>query len=265
VITEAEGGDGYGLTVGTAEFGNGTTTVHAQLAATGLATTPDRIRIVQSDTDVLDHDTGAYGSTGTMIAGAATLQAAQALRALIDDRGPRAGGPPLSAEGTTTGTPRTVAFNVHGFRVAVSPATGEIRILHSVHAADAGTVINPRQCRGQVEGGVAQGLGGALFEHLDIDGSGLVTTRALREYHVPRLADVPVTEVFFADTAEPLGPLGAKPMSESPINPVAPALANAVRDATGIRFGDLPLGRDRVYLALHDRDHRDHRSEGTTR
>jgi putative selenate reductase molybdopterin-binding subunit len=265
VITEAEGGDGYVLTVGTAEFGNGTTTVHAQLAATGLATTPDRIRIVQSDTDVLDHDTGAYGSTGTMIAGAATLQAAQALRALIDDRGPRAGGPPLSAEGTTTGTPRTVAFNVHGFRVAVSPATGEIRILHSVHAADAGTVINPRQCRGQVEGGVAQGLGGALFEHLDIDGSGLVTTRALREYHVPRLADVPVTEVFFADTAEPLGPLGAKPMSESPINPVAPALANAVRDATGIRFGDLPLGRDRVYLALHDRDHRDHRSEGTTR
>jgi CO/xanthine dehydrogenase Mo-binding subunit len=243
-----DGDGGYVLTVGTAEFGNGTTTVHAQLAATALGTTPDRIRIVQSDTEALDYDTGAFGSTGTMIAGAATLQAAQRLRALID----AGGGGVLEAEGTTTGTPRTVAFNVQGFRVAVSRASGEVRILRSVHAADAGRVINPMQCRGQVEGGVAQALGGALWEHVDIDSEGQVTTRALREYYVPRFGDIPRTEVHFADTEEPLGPLGAKPMSESPVNPVAPALTNAIRDATGVRFTELPLTRDRVFLRLNE-------------
>ena len=167
------------------------------------------------------HDTGAFGSTGTVIAGAAVLQAAQRLRALIDQRGDR--GEPLEAQGECDGLRRSVAFNAHGFRVAVSPRTGEVRILRSVHAADAGTVINPMQCRGQVEGGVAQALGAAMYEHLDIDPGGAVVTRTLRSYHVPVLADVPATQVHFADTADTVtGPLGAKPMSESPFNPVAP-------------------------------------------
>ena len=249
-IAERAGG-GYLLTVGTAEFGNGTTTVHAQLAAQALGTTPDSVQVEQADTALLEHDTGAYGSTGTIVAGTATLHAAQQLRLMLDERGPRSpGGELLQAEAVTAGTPRTVAFNVQGFRVAVSTSTGEVRILSSVHAADAGTVINPRQCRGQVEGGVTQALGAALFEHVDIDASGRVTTRTLREYHIPVLGDLPRTEVHFATTSDELGPLGAKPMSESPVNPVAPALANAVRAATGRRFTSLPLTRDRVFLAL---------------
>jgi len=132
----------------------------------------------------------------------------------------------------------------------VRPATGEIRILHSVQAADAGTVINPRQCRGQVEGGVAQALGAALYEHVDIDAAGQVSTRSFRAYHLPQFGDVPRTEVLFAASHDPLGPLGAKPMSEAPFNPVAPALANAVRDATGCRLTELPLTRDRVFAEL---------------
>jgi CO/xanthine dehydrogenase Mo-binding subunit len=104
---------------------------------------------------------------------------------------------------------------------------------------------------GQIEGGVAQALGTALSEHVDIDGGGQVTTRSLREHHVPVLADKPRTEGYFARTADPFGPLGAKPMSEAPFNPVAPALANAVRHATGVRLTDLPLTRDRVHLALN--------------
>lgn len=244
---------GYLLTVGTAEFGNGTSTVHAQLAAHALGTSPERVRIVQADTDLLEHDTGAYGSTGTIIAGTATLHAAQQLRILQDARGgPAAAGELLQAEASTDGTPRTVGFNVQGFRVAVSPSTGEVRILTSVHAADAGTVINPRQCRGQVEGGVVQALGAALYEHVDVDEDGRVTTRSLREYHIPALGDVPRTQVYFAATHDTLGPLGAKPMSESPVNPVAPALTNAVRDATGLRFAALPLTKDRVFRALRD-------------
>ena len=242
-------GDGrFRLHVGTVEFGNGTATAHAQLAAEALHTTPDQIEIRQADTDAVSYDTGAFGSTGVTVAGAATLQAAQRLQALIEAR---SDDEPLRAEGSCDGVKRSVIFNAQGFRVAVAPMTGEVRILYSVHAADAGTVINPLQCRAQVEGGVAQALGAALYEELRIDGDGRVVTRVLRDYHVPLFADVPLTEVVFAKTHDRvMGPLGAKPMSESPFNPVAPALANAIRDATGVRFTSLPLIRDRVWLGL---------------
>ncbi|MDT4993675.1 MAG: hypothetical protein QOH97_3567 [Actinoplanes sp.] len=239
----------FDLAVGTAEFGNGTTTVHAQIAADELGTTPDRIVIRQSDTDLVAHDTGAFGSTGVVVAGKAVLFAARALRAKIDAGSAEE---PLRAHGHFGGTPRSVAFNAHFFRVAVDPQTGEIRILRSVHSADAGTVLNPVQCRGQVEGGVAQALGTTLAEHVDVDAAGQVTTTSFRQYHLPTFADVPVTEVHFADSADPIGPLGAKSMSESPFNPVAPALANALRDATGVRFTKLPFTRDRIWQGLQD-------------
>ena len=89
--------------------------------------------------------------------------------------------------GHTNGMPRSVAFNVQGFRVAVHTVSGEIRILKSVQAADAGFVINPMQCRGQVEGGVAQALGAALFEEVVIDDSGRVVNPQFRNYHLPAL------------------------------------------------------------------------------
>ncbi|WP_433361701.1 molybdopterin-dependent oxidoreductase [Actinoplanes sp. CA-142083] len=241
----------YEIAVGTAEFGNGSTTVHAQIAADALHTTPDRICVRQSDTDVVRHDTGAFASTGVVVAGRAVLDAATALHEKI-----LAAGAPLdslaglSATGHFDGTPRSVAFNAQWFRVAVDPDTGELRILRSVHSADAGTVMNPLQCRGQIEGGVAQALGATLAEHVDIGPSGEVTTTSFRQYHLPTFADVPRTEVLFADTTDAIGPLGAKSMSESPFNPVAPALANALRDATGVRFTDLPFTRDRIWEGL---------------
>ena len=247
-IAERPGG-GYILEVGTAEFGNGTSTVHRQLAADALGTNVTEIELRQSDTSLVRHDTGAYGSTGTVVAGLATLRAARKLARLLPDRPQE--GMLLAAEGASDGIPRSVSFNVQGFRVAVRAATGEIRILRSVQAADAGTVINPRQCRGQVQGGVAQALGAALYEHVDIDAAGRVSTRTFRHYHLPQFGDVPRTEVLFATTHDPLGPVGAKPMSEAPFNPVAPALANAVRDATGRRLTELPFTRDRVFAGLN--------------
>ncbi|MFJ9821705.1 molybdopterin-dependent oxidoreductase [Streptomyces sp. NPDC101151] len=275
----------FDLAVGTAEFGNGTTTVHKQIAAGELATTVDRIAIRQSDTDVVRHDTGAFASTGTVVAGKATLRASRALADMLLDftaahlRVPRADcrlaeeavlhpgghlplkelyaaaravGVEFAADGHFGGTPRSVAFNAQWFKVAVDPGTGEIRILRSVHAADAGKVMNPMQCRGQVEGGIAQALGSTLFENVRIDARGEVETAAFRRYRLPQYADVPRTEVHFMETADAIGPLGAKSMSESPFNPVAPAFANALRDATGIRFTELPFTRDKVWLALHD-------------
>jgi putative selenate reductase molybdopterin-binding subunit len=268
----------YALAVGTAEFGNGTSTVHGQIAAEALATTPDRIRLVQADTDAVAHDTGAYGSTGTVVAGQANLRAATALadrirgaaaaRAGIAPEacrltrdgvetpsglvplGDLARGAALEAAGEADGSPRSVAFNVQAFRVAVHPRSGETRILRSVQAADAGRVINPLQCRGQVEGGVAQALGAALYEDYRFDAAGAVLTRTLRSYHVPAPADVPTTEVLFADTYDTVGPLGAKSMSEAPYNPVAAALGNAIRDATGARLTATPFAPDRIFRTV---------------
>ncbi|NED06248.1 molybdopterin-dependent oxidoreductase [Streptomyces sp. SID6648] len=275
----------YDIAVGTAEFGNGTTTVHQQITAGALSTTVDRIVIRQSDTDVVRHDTGAFGSAGTVVAGKAVLRAADGLavqilefaagqlgaaagdcRLTVDAvecagraislkelfQAARAVGRELSADGHWGGSPRSVAFNAQWFRIAVDPGTGEIRILRSVHAADAGKVMNPMQCRGQVEGGVAQALGATLFENVRLDERGEVTTAAFRRYRLPQYADVPRTEVHFMETSDAIGPLGAKSMSESPFNPVAPAFANALRDATGIRFTELPLTRDRVWLAIDE-------------
>ncbi|WP_431788453.1 molybdopterin-dependent oxidoreductase [Streptomyces sp. G9] len=275
----------YDVAVGTAEFGNGTTTVHQQITAGALSTTVDRIVIRQSDTDVVRHDTGAFGSAGTVVAGKAVLRAADGLavrilefaagqlgaapgdcRLTVDAvecagraislkelfQAARAAGRELLADGHWGGSPRSVAFNAQWFRLAVDPGTGEIRILRSVHAADAGKVMNPMQCRGQVEGGVAQALGATLFESVRVDERGEVTTAAFRRYRLPQYADVPRTEVHFMETSDAIGPLGAKSMSESPFNPVAPAFANALRDATGIRFTELPLTRDRVWLAIDE-------------
>ncbi|TAI63325.1 molybdopterin-dependent oxidoreductase [Bradyrhizobium sp. Leo170] len=277
---------GFELTVGTAEFGNGTSTVHRQIAASALATTVDRIVLKQSDTAHGGHDTGAYGSAGIFVAGRATQHAAEnlavAIKAfaaemcevdadlcLLDNENVVCGKRRLSfadlakaakerdsvleASGSAHGTPRSVAFNVQGFRVAVNRGTGEVRILKSVQAADAGRVANPMQCRAQVEGGVAQALGAALYEELVIDDGGRVINPRFRDYHLPSYADVPRTDVFFAETSDAVGPMGAKSMSESPYNPVAAALGNAIANATGIRFTSVPFKPDRLFPALHEK------------
>ena len=246
-IRRAEDG-GFELSVGGAEFGNGATTTHAQLAAAALGVTPDRVRVRQADTDLVGHDTGAYGSTGIVVAGLATQRAAAALARVLD----RVPGAETEAVGRADGTPRSVAFNVQGFQVAVNPRTGVIRILRSVQAADAGRVLNAAQCRGQVAGGVAQAIGAALYEDFVIDGDGRVATVSFRTYHVPTLGDLPRTEVLFADTHDRIGPSGAKSMSESPFNPVAAALANAVFDATGVRLPATPFTPDRVFALFAD-------------
>jgi CO/xanthine dehydrogenase Mo-binding subunit len=143
-----------------------------------------------------------------------------------------------------------VAFNAQGVRVAVHRVTGQIEILQSVHAADIGRLINPMQCRGQIEGAIAMGFGWALYEKMVYDDHGAMVNPALRNYRIPAFADVPRSEVYFADTYDTIGPLGAKSQGECAINPVAPAIANAVANATGVRFADLPLSPERIFDKL---------------
>jgi CO/xanthine dehydrogenase Mo-binding subunit/aerobic-type carbon monoxide dehydrogenase small subunit (CoxS/CutS family) len=314
----------YLLRVGTAEFGNGTSTVHRQIAATVLDAPLDRFELWAADTDAVRHDTGAFASAGTVVAGKALFGACTALRrrmveiatelvggdatglaasdtgggsggaasetggdageapAVRGDAGAAASGTGnlgaelvasgvrvgdeivtweriiaaapagyltsdgLTADGAEFGDFRSLAFNVHAARVAVDPETGTVKVLQSIQSADAGVVINPAQCRGQIEGGAAQGLGGALYEEVYVE-DGVVQNPVFRTYRVPQFADVPDTEVYFAETDDTLGPFGAKSMSESPYNPVGAAIGNAVSRALGRRGYELPFSRDRVW------------------
>ncbi|MEV0296166.1 molybdopterin-dependent oxidoreductase [Nocardia sp. NPDC050710] len=278
------GEDGvYELAVGTVEFGEGTSTAHVQIAANQLGTTPSRVRLVQSDTDRTGFDTGAFASAGLFVAGNAVQRAAEALRdrvltvaaahahvdiaaCAMDDDGVVCGGNRVSLlelvdvarrRGTRLtearkafGSPRSVVFNTHGFRIAVHRVTGQIRILYSVHATDAGVVINPAQVRGQIEGGVAQGIGFALTENFHVDEHGVMINPNLRNYRIPTYADIPRTEVLLVDSTDSVGPMRAKGMAECCINPVAPALANALADATGLRYRALPFTPERIYRGL---------------
>ncbi|MFF3619653.1 molybdopterin-dependent oxidoreductase [Streptomyces sp. NPDC002467] len=273
----------YELAIGTVEFGEGTSTAHVQIAANQLGTTPSRIRLVQSDTDRTGFDTGAFASAGLFVAGNAVLRAANAVRDRIlefaaaetgvhvvmcsmddehvmcgDDRVPladlvavaRERGIRFTAARKAYGSPRSVTSNTQGFRIAVHRVTGEIRILYSVHAADAGVLINPEQVRGQVDGGVAQGIGFALTENFMVDADGVMANPNLRNYRIPTYADVPRTDLLLVSSSDSVGAMHSKGMAECCINPVAPALANALRDATGVRYRELPLTPERIYSRL---------------
>jgi CO/xanthine dehydrogenase Mo-binding subunit/aerobic-type carbon monoxide dehydrogenase small subunit (CoxS/CutS family) len=273
----------YHLAVGSTEMGNGLVTAHRQIAAAVLGARADSVDIINADTDLCPYDTGTFGSTGTVVAGQAVNLTAEALRDNILDFAGRHTGversacrleagtvvcgerrialPDLHLAGSKAGhrfeakrraylSPRTVAFNVHGIRLAVHRMTGEIRILHSVHAADIGRLINPMQCRGQIDGAVAMGFGWALTENMVYDDTGKMVNPALRNYRIPAFADVPRTQVFFADTHDAIGPLGAKAQGECAINPVAPAIANALANATGVRFAHLPFTPDHIFDKL---------------
>ena len=273
----------YHLAVGSMEMGNGSVTSHRQIAASVLGSRADQIDIINADTDLTPYDTGTFASTGTVVAGQAVALTAAALRDnLLEYAGRHTGTDPsvwrlehdgvvsgnsrislveLYAAGITAGhrfeakrkaylSPRTIAFNAQGVRVAVHRITGEIRILQSVHAADIGRLINPMQCRGQIDGAIAMGVGWALYEKMVYDGHGAMVNPALRNYRIPAFADVPHSEVYFADTYDTIGPLGAKSQGECAINPVAPAISNAVRHATGVRFASLPLSPERIFAEL---------------
>jgi putative selenate reductase molybdopterin-binding subunit len=273
----------YHLAVGSTEMGNGSVTSHRQLAASVLGAPANSVTIINADTDLTPYDTGTFASTGTVVAGQAVTLTAIALRDNILDYAGQYTGTDLSAwriedgfvvsgddrislvdlhaAGVSAGhrfeakrkaylSPRTTAFNVQGIRLAVHRITGEIRILQSVHAADIGKLINPEQCRGQIDGAIGMGIGWALTEKMVYDREGRVTNPALRDYRIPAFADLPRSEVFFAETYDKIGPLGAKAQGECAINPVAPAIANAIKNATGVRYSSLPFTADRIYLQL---------------
>lgn len=277
---QADGG--YHLAVGSCEMGNGIATAHQQIAASIVGVRARDIHVVIADTDRTPYDTGTFASTGTVVAGKAVHLTAEAMREDILDFASRHTGADrancrldndavicgnkrvplaeLHAAGAKVEhrftvarkaylSPRTIAFNVQGVRLAVHRVTGEIRILQSVHAADIGRPINPMQCRGQLDGAITMGYGWALTENMVHDDGHMVNAQ-IRNYRIPAWADAPRTDLFLAGTVDAIGPLGAKSQGECAINPVAPAVSNALADATGVRFAHLPFTPDRLFSKL---------------
>jgi len=275
------------LQVGASDVGGGADTVLSQIAAETLGVTLDKIVITSGDTDTTPFDVGAYASSTTIISGGAVKKAAEKVRAQVLEVAAKMLGAPADSLAcadnevfTTGGARRSVSMTdlaLHAMykekmqimdgashfntdspppfcatfaEVEVDTETGQVRVLHLATAVDPGTAINPMQAEGQVEGAVTQGLGYALTEELVIDGQGRPVNPNFLDYRIFSAKDMPKLTTILVETDEPLGPFGAKSISEVPINGPAPAIANAIHHATGVRMRKLPIRPEDVLAAL---------------
>jgi putative selenate reductase molybdopterin-binding subunit len=270
--------------IGTPMFdqGTGTYTTIAQVAGEELGIPPERFELQVWDTDELESDSGLAGSRGTHVNTLAAYEAAQqAKRELVQmaaeylgwpedqvsfsggqarhgDAGEALGweellaraGQPVRARAYTR-APRShlTSFVAQVAEVAVDPETGEIKVLRFTTAHDSGIVVNPIGFQGQVNGGLQHGLGYALMEEVVVE-DGRVVTLSFGDYKMPTVMDMPPlhTVVLESDTGE--GPYNIRGIGEAPCIPVAPAIANAVADAVGVRVRDLPITAVKVYRGL---------------
>ncbi|MGL5377760.1 MAG: xanthine dehydrogenase family protein molybdopterin-binding subunit [Cetobacterium sp.] len=275
----------FTLMVGVTDMGQGSDTVLSQIAAEILDVPMEKISIHSADTDVSPYDPGAYASSGTYVTGNAVIIAANKMKDEIikgasemfktspekieycsgtlkidnniislDEFAQRS----ISFEGmnqiTTTGTwggntspPPFIA----GFaEVEVDTLTGEIEIIDFLSVVDCGTTINPNLARVQVEGGTSQGIGLALFEDIKYDKKGKVMTDSLMQYKIPSRLDCKNIRVEFSNSYEKTGPFGAKSVGEVVINTPAPAIADAIYNASKVRVRSLPVTSEKVLTGI---------------
>jgi CO/xanthine dehydrogenase Mo-binding subunit len=265
------------------EPGTGTYTILQQIVAEELQVPLQSIRVQVWDTDGVPFDTGVGGSRVTRVAGQAAYQAAREashemcmvaadllawpeealtvrganiIRQDTGESQPWAAllqrwGKPVVGKGSVQDmhpSPVT-SFTAQVAEVAVDPETGAVRLLHFTTAHDVGQILNPMDHQGQIEGAVMQGIGYALSEELAVD-EGRVTTVSLGDYKIPTMQDIPALHTVILASESGPGPYHAKGIGENPIGPVAPAIANAVADAVGVRIKDLPITAEKVYRAL---------------
>lgn len=276
----------FNVLCGATDIGTGSDTVLAQIAAEVLGVATDHILMYASDTDLTPFDVGAYASSTTYISGRAVQRAAEAVRVeLLDVARDVLGEPAIELRGGfahgASGKRASMAHVAHeslyGERkrqiqgtasvlsadspppfaatfaeVEVDMETGKIVVLHLVQAVDCGVAINPMQAEGQVEGGTAQALGYALFEEMLYDAHGRMRNPSFSEYRIATALDMPRMTTRLVTTYEPSGPFGAKSIAEIPLDGPAPAIANAVRDAVGIRVHTIPMTPERVWRAIKE-------------
>jgi len=156
---------------------------------------------------------------------------------------------PLCATGMLIKGWPTPTYHLHQAEVSVDPVTGHVTVDRYIVCQEVGRAIHPDAITGQIQGGVAQGLGFALSERVDLD-HGRYVQRTFKQHGLPLAADVPRVEAIVMEHADPAGPFGAKGAAEPPVVPVAAAIANAVADAIGAPIDSLPITPEAVLDAL---------------
>ncbi len=249
------------VAVGTSAHGQGHETAFAQLAADLLGVGYEDVTVVFGDTGTTPFGYGTFGSRSAVAGGTAVFNACRAaLEAArrvdapmpVAEAAARLGG--ITATAASGAPPETYASGSYACVVSVDPDTGRVRLLRVVAVDDCGVVINPLLVEGQVHGAVAQGVGQALYEHVQYDSAGQPMSASLMDYAVPFAASLPAIESYLVSTPSPANPLGVKGMGESGTIGVTPAVVNAVMDALrphGVRHLDMPLTPEKVWTALH--------------
>jgi CO/xanthine dehydrogenase Mo-binding subunit len=168
-------------------------------------------------------------------------------------KGAYAAAPPMGGKfkGAAAGLSPSYSFQAYAARVRVDPETGEVRVTKVWAAHDCGRALNPLAVSGQIEGCIHMGLGQALVESMDFNRANLENPNLL-DYRTLSPKQMPDVEVILVESNDPEGPFGAKEAGEGPLLPILPAVANAIYDAIGVRFSQLPITPDRVVKALDE-------------
>jgi aerobic carbon-monoxide dehydrogenase large subunit len=283
VRTEVKLDGSIDVITGVASLGQGVETAIAQICADALGVNYSNIKVIHGQTDRIDKGMGAFASRVTVMCGEATRLAATKLRAellevaaelmqtnadllnVVDGkivRIDRSSGPSmplaelarhcsakLSAEATFESAHMVYPYGVHIATVCVDADTGAVKIERYVIAYDIGKAVNPRLVEGQIVGGFAQGLGGALLEEFLYDEAGEPLSVTLADYLMPTAHEVPAPSILITEDApSPLNPLGLKGAGEGGANPVGAAIASAIDDALGIpgAVTQLPVSPQRL-------------------
>lgn len=282
----------YTLLIGAADMGTGCDTTLAQIAAEVLECPLDNITTLSADTDWSPYDSGSYASSTTYVTGKATEKCALELRGKIcalgakllgcdkeqvsfDGRevrveeGENAGktinlsdiatasmnGNSIELQATVTHSSEISPppYMVGAAEIEVDTETGEVTLLDYAAAVDCGTPINPNLTRVQAEGGIVQGIGMTLTESVTYDDRGYPMENSLFQYKIPARVDIGKIRVEFENSYEGEGPFGAKSIGEVVINTPLPAISDAIRNAVGKRFYELPITPEKIAMAAMEK------------
>ena len=284
----------YTLSIGAADMGTGCDTILAQIAAEVLECSVEEIIVLGADTDSSPYDSGSYASSTTYVTGKAVEQCALKIREQIcklgagllkcpenevvfDGKSVRregagqdfAGqvsltdiatasmcGNEIALEATVTNSSplSPPPFMVGAAEVEVDLETGEAKVINYAAAVDCGTPVNPNLARVQAEGGILQGIGMALTENITYNAQGKLAENSLMQYKIPTRIDIGHICVEFESSYEDAGPFGAKSIGEVVINTPLPAVSDAIFNATGTRFYELPITPEKIAMAVAERE-----------
>lgn len=284
----------YTLMIGCSDMGTGCDTILAQMAADGLGCDIDDIVVYGVDTDQSPYDSGSYASSTTYVTGGAVVKACASMRRRICEEGAailglspseatfdgsvvsetahpehelsladlitalEAGqGRMIEVTESNTSPISPPPYMAGAAEIEVDLETGKITPLTYVAAIDCGTVINTNLARIQAEGGLVQGLGMTLYEDVRYTEKGKLKNNNFMSYKIPTRLDMGDIQVAFESSYEESGPFGAKSIGEIVINTPAPAIADAVYNATGLRFRTLPITSEQVLMGLLQKERED--------